>query len=163
MRPGTFLPGSGQRAHVQPRAVSTGLAATGWPTLQGKHPAPCLFLPGRHRRWRARNPRPSTGGYGFRARRGACHRAGRRPDPVAAPRNDATYDSNFEITERDTVSSNQERNLLRHRRARPVPPSLPLPGKRRVARGWHKCLIVGMAGTNPATTLSKWLNMTGTL
>src|SRR5947209_11678595 len=26
--------------------------------------------------------------YGFRARRGACHRAGRRRDPLAAPRND---------------------------------------------------------------------------
>ena len=56
-----------------------------------------FVIPGRHRGWRARNPWPSAGGYGFQARRGACHRAGRRPDPVATPRNDAAYDSNFEI------------------------------------------------------------------
>src|SRR5437588_13087747 len=34
-------------------------------------------------------PSCTTGGYGFRARRGACHRAGQWPDPLAAPRNDA--------------------------------------------------------------------------
>src|SRR5262249_33480007 len=50
-------------------------------------------------RWRARNPYPSIRDYGFRARRGACDRAGRRPDPLAAPRNDAAYDSNFNIAE----------------------------------------------------------------
>jgi len=62
-----------------------------------------LVIPGRHRRWRERNPWPPAGGYGFRARRIRsrvyprsalydAHIGNSRC--AAAPRNDAACDSN---------------------------------------------------------------------
>jgi hypothetical protein len=42
---------------------------------------------------RTLNPTTNSEGMaGFRGRRGACHRAGRRPDPVAPSRNDDRND-----------------------------------------------------------------------
>src|SRR5215467_14502706 len=67
-----------------------------------------LVIPGRHRRWRARNPYRSARGCGFRAR---CIRSRVYPRSAlydahignsrcaVAPRNETEYDSNFETAQ----------------------------------------------------------------